>query len=126
MPKTAVTSKRMKAFQFLLWPLVSIIFFVLVIAGFKGIQESYSVLLGGMVWLVPNIYFVYRSFRMVPARKLIAGFYRAEVMKLALSAVLFVAVIKFLTVLSLFVLIGYLIAQFVFWIVLLISLGLNV
>lgn len=126
MAKTAVSSARSKAFRSLLIPVLGVIFFALVVVSLKGITESYSVLLGGLVWLVPNFYFVYRAFRMVPAKELIAGFYRAEVMKLILSAALFVAIIKILTVSSLLVLIAYLIAQFIFWIVLLISLGLNV
>lgn len=125
MAKTAVSSARTKAFRCLLIPLLGVILFALIIVGLKGINESYSVLLGGIVWLLPNFYFVYRSFRMVPAKKLVAGFYRAEVTKLILSAALFVAVIKILTVSSLFVLVGYLIAQFIFWVVLLLSLGLN-
>lgn len=76
-------------------------------------------MLGGLIWLLPNVYFAYRVFHKIEtqAKNFIGVFYRTELFKLALSAFLFVAIIKWLPVVLSAILVGYLAAQVTFWLV---------
>jgi ATP synthase protein I len=55
----------------------------------------YSALIGGLIFLVPNTYFAHRVFRYQGARNMhlmVSSLFRAESIKLALTAVFFAAV----------------------------------
>ena len=81
-----------------------------------GITTAYSVLLGGLICLLPNTYFAYRAFRFQGARaakQIVQSFYAGEAGKLALTTILFAGVfigVKPLNALALFI--GYLSVQF--------------
>lgn len=93
---------------------------VALIALLFGWVASYSALLGGLICLVPNSYFAYRTFRFRGARAakhIIRSFYQGEAVKLGLTAVMFACVfagIKPLAPLALFV--GYLAVQVAGWV----------
>ena len=60
---------------------------------------GFSALLGGLIFLIPNMYFVLRAFRYSGARsakKIMSAFYQGESVKLILCAVLFAAVFKWI------------------------------
>ncbi len=68
--------------------------------------------------MLPNFYFAYQVF----AGKVVTGmqiilrrFYRAEVIKLCLAAVVFVVAIKFFSIAVLVYLITFIVAQLTFW-----------
>jgi ATP synthase protein I len=83
---------------------------------FRRLEAGYSILLGGMVWLLPNFYMAYCLFAKArPAGQIVTAFYRAEIIKLLLSALLFISVCQFLVVNVLALLGGYMIAQVAFW-----------
>ena len=74
----------------------------LVISGLflvKGPVSAGSALLGGLVFILPNAYFTSRAFRFQGARsakKIVHSIYKAEVIKLASTAFLFVLVFYFI------------------------------
>ncbi len=86
-----------------------------------GLTPAYSVLLGGLICVVPNCYFAYRTFKFRgarAAREIVRSFYAGEAGKLALTALLFAAVfigVKPLNPLALFA--GFCLVQMIGWIV---------
>ncbi|WP_020405474.1 F0F1 ATP synthase subunit I [Hahella ganghwensis] len=81
--------------------------------------HGYSALLGGLICTLPNCYFAYRTFAYrgaSAARHIVKNFYRAEAVKLGLTALLFGLVFKFVQPLepgSLFLV--FFIVQVVHW-----------
>lgn len=119
---------RSEAFRLTALPIVSIAVLALFLFGFKGISAGCSAILGGIVWAIPNLYFAYKVFANSTeksAKQLMWTFFQAEIFKLVLSAVLFVIVIKFFPVTALIVLLSYILAQLMFWIVTLVYLSLK-
>lgn len=118
--KSVLYSKRIEALQLVSIPagIVVITALILLIGSHKDI--SYSVLMGGLIWLIPNLYFAIKVFSTrgakITPQQLLINFYLAEVTKLALCAILFIIIVKFLPVAILPLLAGYSIAQFAFWI----------
>jgi len=58
-----------------------------------------SVLMGGLVWLVPQGYFAVKLFHQIETtpKKFIARFYINEIIKLVLVSILFFSVVRFFT-----------------------------
>lgn len=85
----------------------------------RDTRSSLSVLLGGLAYVIPNLIFVWRVFRFTGAKQMtlfIAAFFLGEAIKLVLSAILFLMIVKYLPVSLLSVLIGYIGAIVSFWI----------
>lgn len=86
-----------------------------------GLIPAYSVLLGGLICLVPNAWFAYRTFQFQGARaaqEIVRSFYAGEAGKLALTAIMFAGVfigVKPLNALALFT--GFCLIQLVGWLV---------
>ncbi|RMF18211.1 MAG: F0F1 ATP synthase subunit I [Gammaproteobacteria bacterium] len=84
-----------------------------------GRETSLSVLAGGLICAVPNLYFTSRVFTWQgarAARQIVKSFYRAEAVKLILTAILFAFAFRFapwLEVLPLFI--GFIVVQAVHW-----------
>jgi F0F1-type ATP synthase assembly protein I len=77
-----------------------------------------SLMLGIVLWLLPNCYFVTKIMRclgQVSGKDLLNIFYRAELIKLFFSGIFFVVVIKLLSVNIPILLLAYLVSQLVFW-----------
>lgn len=93
----------------------------LIISFFLALQtiyNSYSLLLGGLTWIFPNLYFVSKAFsnmRPDATNKIMKNFFVAEVNKLILTGILAVLILKFIKVSVLFFFLGYAIAQVTFW-----------
>lgn len=82
--------------------------------------SGFSVLVGGLAYGLPNLLFVWRVFRYVGARQMyqfMAAFFLGEMIKMVLSAILFVLIVKYLPVSLLSVLVGFIGAIVSFWIV---------
>ncbi|MBS3803665.1 MAG: ATP synthase subunit I [Oleiphilaceae bacterium] len=93
----ATTRTRFIALPLVRWLIVE--FSLLMILSVLWLLESrlafYSAFIGGLIFLVPNTYFVHRVFRYQGARKthlIVSSLFRAESIKLALTAVFFAAV----------------------------------
>ncbi len=72
---------------------------VLLILSLLWLLESrlagYSALVGGLIFVIPNAYFAHRAYRYQGARQMhlaVSNIFRAESIKLALTAVFFAAV----------------------------------
>lgn len=119
MSKSVLHSKRIEAFQLVSIPAGVVIIISLLLLIAKDSNLSYSVLMGGLVWLGPNFYFAIRVFSgggaNITPQSMLINFYRAEVTKLALCAIFFVIIVKYLPVAILPMLVGYGIAQVAFW-----------
>ena len=97
--------------------IVIVITAIFTLSSFKA---AYSVSLGGACCVVPSLYFAHKLFRYVTQTmnpKAMRAFYRGEVIKLVLIGVLSVLVFKFIPILPLNFFIGFVVAQFAFWIV---------
>ncbi|MBV9576265.1 MAG: ATP synthase subunit I [Gammaproteobacteria bacterium] len=83
-------------------------------------ESSFAVLMGGLAYGLPNLAFVWRVFRYTGAHQMerfMAAFFFGEMIKLILSAVLFLLIVKYLPVSLLSVLVGFIGAIVSFWIV---------
>lgn len=123
-----MSSARFKAYRLVAIPVAAAVVFSLFLLLLKGLNASYSALLGVGIWALPNLYFAQKVLtdRIEQSAKCLTRiFYRAEVTKLLLSAALFIVTIKFLPVTAIAVLCAYLVAQIFFWLTLMIYLGLQ-
>ncbi|MCB1756731.1 MAG: F0F1 ATP synthase subunit I [Gammaproteobacteria bacterium] len=88
---------------------------------FNGILAGYSALIGTLTCFVPNVYFVYRTFKFSGARSaklILRSFYAGESLKLLLTAVFFglaFAFVKPIDVLAVFT--GFIGVQATSWLV---------
>lgn len=86
---------RLAVFPLLQWQLVVSLVTALVAWGWQGPQAGYSALLGGMIALLPNVYFTYKAFRYFGARSvkaIVQSFWSGAMGKLILTAALFALV----------------------------------
>lgn len=106
-------AKRLLLCQFLLTASLALLALI-----FMGAVAAQSVLLGGMVSVVPNAYFAKKLFRHQgarAARQIVNSFYSGEALKLALTFVLFAIVFKFFKIIPLVFFAAYIVVQMVFW-----------
>lgn len=109
-----------KAYKIVFWQLIGVTivsFFSLIIS---GITSGWSTLCGGLAYGIPNLLFVWRVFRYAGAQEMnqfMAAFFAGEAMKLILSGILFLIIVKTLPVSLLSVLVGFIGAIVSFWIV---------
>jgi len=96
---------------------------VLLLAGIAcllaGLNSGFSVLSGGLAYGLPNLLFVFCVFRFTGAQQMsqfMAAFYAGEAIKLILSGILFVLVVKYLPVSLSSVVVGFVGAIVSFWI----------
>ena len=83
---------RLPVFPVLLAQLVVILLAAAVLYGWRGPVSAYSGLCGGLIALLPNLYFAHKAFRFSGARaaqNIVRSFYAGEAGKLILTAVLF-------------------------------------
>lgn len=84
----------------------------------SGVTAMTSVLLGGIVHIVPNAYFAKKMFRYQGARaakKIVRSFYQGEALKILLSVALFALVFHFFTIIAWLFFATYILVQMVFW-----------
>ncbi len=86
----------------------------------SGLTSGLSVLLGGLAYCLPNLLFVWRVFRYAGAQQMtqfIVAFFAGEAIKLVLSAILFLFIVKYLAVSLSSMLVGFMGAIVAFWII---------
>lgn len=107
-----------QAYQIVLYQLLGIVILAVLAIPVSGLGNSLSVFAGSMAYGLPNLFFVWRVFRFAGAHQMtqfIANFFVGELLKLMLSAVLFLIIVKTLPVSLLSVLIGFIGAIILFW-----------
>ncbi len=115
----AKLTARNEAYRIVYWQLMLIIGLALVLLFIQGIRSGLSVALGGLAYWLPTLLFVWRVFARTTARaarQFMVAFVLGETIKLFLSAILFVLIVKYLPVQLLSVLIGFVGAVIAFWI----------
>lgn len=85
---------------------------------FSSMEAAKSVLLGGLVCIIPNAYFAKKLFQHQGAqatKKIISNFYQGEALKIILSVALFALVFKFMRIMPLLFFVSYMLVQWVIW-----------
>src|SRR3990167_8118140 len=109
-----------QAYRIVLWQLLSVAVLSLFAMPFFGIAKSTAVITGGMVYGLPNLLFVWGVFRFVSAQQMpqfVTAFFIGEMLKLMISALLFVMIVNYLSLSLLFTLLGFIGGIVSFWIV---------
>lgn len=86
---------------------------------FAGLLQAGSVLIGGILCIVPTALFArwwFSSYKAGSTNQLVKIFYIGEILKLALTGLMFVLALLFFPIQLLWCLIGYIAAQIAFWI----------
>jgi ATP synthase protein I len=116
--KTAQQVTRNTAYQWLAVQGIAVIIISLILALLVGTNSARSALLGGIVCVVPSLVFASRLFRHFGARSaqhIVKAFYKGEIIKLALTSILFILVLVYIPLNILAFLCGFLGAQWAFW-----------
>jgi ATP synthase protein I len=109
-----------QAFAIVYWQMAGVIAFASLLWPLFGTLTAFSVLSGGFAYCLPTLLFVWRVFRYSGAQQMnqfMAAFFIGEMIKLFLSGLLFLLVVKYLPVSLLSVLVGFAGAIVLFWIV---------
>ena len=109
-----------QAYRLVFFQLGGVLVLALIALIWQGRLSGFSVLLGGMAYGLPNLIFVWRVFRFARVQqfmRFMAAFFIGETIKLISSAILFLCVVKYLSVSLLSSLIGFIGAIVIFWIV---------
>ena len=117
--KTLQALVQNKAYRIVKFQMAGVIVLSLIALILCGITCGYSVLLGGLAYVLPNLLFVWRVFRYASPSQMtqfMAAFFIGEMIKLALAAFLFLMIVKTLPVSLLSELVGFCGAIVSFWI----------
>ena len=107
-----------EAYTLVFLQLMGVVLLAVAALPIRGVNSGFSVLMGGLAYGLPNLFFVWRVFRFVGAQQVmqfIAAFFIGEMIKMILSALLFLLVVKYLPVSLLSVLVGFIGAMVSFW-----------
>lgn len=111
---------KTEAYGLVNWQLLGIVIIAFSVAACCGIQSGYSALAGGLAYGLSNLFFVWLVFRYTCAQQMsqfMAAFFAGEIIKLFISAILFLLIVKYLPVSLLSELVGFVGAIISFWIV---------
>ena len=100
--KNELTSVGRKlAFRQLVIMILSVVVYAVAAYFIWGYSFSKSVVVGGFVAIVPNIFFAFKAFQYAGARsshKVMSSFYSGEKYKIVLTAILFALAFKFVAI----------------------------
>src|SRR3990167_6986381 len=108
-----------QAYQIVFYQLIGIVILAVLAIAVSGVANGLALFAGGMAYGLPNLFFVWRVFRFAGAHQMtqfMASFFIGELLKLILSAMLFLMIVKTLPVSLLSMLIGFIGAIVSFWI----------
>ncbi len=109
-----------EAYQLVFLQLLGVILLACIALCLRGKVSGLSVFAGGMAYGLPNLIFVWRVFRFAGAAQMTQfamAFFFGEVIKLVMSGILFLMIVKYLPVSLLSVLVGFIGAIVSFWVV---------
>ena len=110
---------QQQAYQVVYWQTLGVVVLALIFWPIAGLNSAFSVFSGGIAYCLPNVLFVWRIFRYAGAQQMnqfMAAFFAGEMIKLFLSGILFLLVVKYLPVSLLSVLVGFAAAIVLFWV----------
>lgn len=110
---------RQKAYLAVLLPLVGVSTAGMLIAGFVSSRVGLSLLMGSIIWFIPQGVFAVKVFHQIEInpKKMIRQFYRSEIIKLVLVSILFFSAVNYIPANLLGLFGGYFLAQVIFYIV---------
>ena len=111
---------QQQAYQIVYWQFAGVLAVAMIAWPLAGFTSAFSIFAGGSAYCLPNLLFVWRVFRYAGAQQMnqfMAAFFAGEMIKLFLSGILFLLVVKYLPVSLLSVLVGFAAAIVLFWIV---------
>lgn len=97
---------------------ISVVLLSALIAAHWGRQAALSLVIGGLVNILPNVVFaryVFAKAGAQAARQIMANVYWGEAVKIVLTAVMMVVVLKWVTITPLAFFMGFIVAQCLFW-----------
>ena len=109
---------RLHAYRIVFVQMLCVIVLGLLALALYGQKSGLSVLSGGMAYVLANLLFVWRVFRYSGAQQMtqfVVAFFLGEMIKLVLSAILFIVIVKYWPVSLLSVLVGFIGAIMSFW-----------
>jgi ATP synthase protein I len=104
------TKVRYQAYNVLIFQLAIILLLAAIVLLFKDLRSGWSVLLGGLAYLIPSIFLITKFFsakKHHTPSKVLTDFYSGELIKLGFSFILLILLFKFIPVKIILVLIGY-------------------
>lgn len=119
MTASPLKATREQVYQLVMIPIIAVVVTSIFLLLCSGMSAFRSVLLGGLGWVLPNLYFVYKVFANVKVGQIKAipyRFYQAEIIKICLLGIWVVIAIRFLAVTIGAFLLGFVIAQLTFWV----------
>ena len=119
-----VATFRRAAFRIVGGQLLMTVFLAAACLGWGTPEWAYSAAVGGLICVIPGAYLAARMFRGGRVRapvRVLWSFYLDEVVKIALTAVLFAAAILYLQLNLLVMFLAYVAATMVYWLALLAS-----
>lgn len=109
---------QQQAYRIVIWQFACVVLLAILAAILRGKNSGFSVLAGGSAYVLPNLLFVWRVFRYAGASQMaqfMSAFFIGEMLKLVLSAILFLMIVKYLPVSLLSLLVGFIGAIIAFW-----------
>ncbi len=114
MSKKYIKAIKMRAYWLPALQITMVLIAVLITLALFKAEAAASMLVGGLVSVIPTLYFTWRLFRRVGARaakKIVKTFYISELIKLVLMGILFVLIVKLDIVIIVPFILGFVIAQ---------------
>lgn len=118
MSGSLTTEVRIKALYFVIFQTGFVALLSLKSGFFFDKEVAVSVLIGGLIFLLPNALFTLMAFMFVGARHqkyVVLSFYLGEVVKLSLTAILFILVFALLDIVPLALLLGFILSTLTQW-----------
>lgn len=119
-PKSLKQQVQNQAYQIVYRQLAGVVLLACLALILAGLNSGFSVFMGGLAYGLPNLLLVWRVFRFAGASQMTqfaAAFFMGEMIKLILSGILFLLIVKTLPVSLLSVLVGFVGAIIAFWVV---------
>jgi ATP synthase protein I len=116
--KLVLKPLRRQAYRLVFLPILVALLIGLALLLLVGKPAGHSVMLGALVWGIPNSFVAYRLFANVSAHaanQWINSLFFAEAVKLLLTVVLFVLIIKLFTLSLGYFFVGFCVSQLLFW-----------
>jgi F0F1-type ATP synthase assembly protein I len=114
----AIVNQKKQVFALVKMQAIAIAILFLVLFAFFGIYDAGSNLIGASVSLAANFFSVRRlfSYKSYESSKILSHFYSAEILKIAITLISFVLILKYARINQLFFIIGYAAASLSFWV----------
>lgn len=119
MQKTILQGNKAKAYKIIYMQIMLTVILSMLFLLITGQQAAWSACFGGLIAVLPGAVFIRFFFAKTGAQQskaIMTGLFKGEAIKIALTVILFILVIKFTEAQPLVVLIAFIINQLTFWV----------